>query len=234
MSGGKAESFYRYSWNIAGRCLEPVHIECVGNEWADRHTVDPRHTQMLEMTVKCRSCKNCFWERQMSWQQKSRREYEKASRTWFGTLTMSPAVHHKMVARAATRLKKGGTSIEALGSVENFEEHCIEAGKELTKFFKRLRKNYSAKIRYLVVIEPHRSGLPHYHLLVHEQDPKAPLRKKQLVAEWSHMGFSKFLLAKTSKDCAYASKYLAKMKTTRVRASLQYGRSPDGEAVTAP
>lgn len=220
LNGGKAKSFFRFEWNVAGRCTDPQLITLEGREYIDRVLINPRHPQSLELTTKCRRCANCLWERQMSWSQRAMREYEMASRTWFGTLTLAPGQHHIMLARASTRLRKGGTSIERLGIVENFEEHAREVGRELTKYFKRLRKNYGASITYLAVTEPHKTGLPHYHLLIHERGK--PLLKKQLVAEWQ-LGFCKFKLMRTGKAAAYVTKYLGKMKTTRVRASLKYG-----------
>lgn len=233
LNGAKTKSFYRYEWNVAGRCTDPQHIEIEGREYSDREVINPRNPQLLEMHVKCRRCANCRWERQMSWTTKAIAEYEMAQgRTWFVTLTMCPAAHHKMVARAATRLHKGGTNLDALGVVERFEEHVIEAGKELTKFFKRLRKNYSAPLRYIVVAEPHKSGLPHYHVLIHEQDPRKPLLKKHIVTEWQ-LGFTKAKLVHDKWLCGYVAKYLGKMKTTRVRASLNYG-TRKGEALPAP
>lgn len=223
MAGAKTHSFYRFEWNLAGRCKDPVHIEMHGREYTDRDIIGPRHPQMLELWTKCRTCDNCRWERQMFWAEKATREYEQAPRTWFGTFTMSPSSHHKMIERARNRLHKGGTNYDGLGTVEQFYEQVTESGRrELTLYFKRLRKKYKARIRYLLVCEPHKSGYPHYHVLIHEVDPKNPVRKKHLVAEWPH-GFTKFKLVGNSVLCRYVAKYLGKTKTARVRASLGYG-----------
>ena len=222
LNGAQTKSFVTYEWNISGRCSEPVIREIEGREYIDRNIVNPRHPQLLRLTLKCRRCANCRWERQMTWTAKAISEWELSHRTWFVTLTMSPRWQHTCLSRAANRLHKGGTTIERLGVVDRFHEHVSEAGKELTKYFKRLRKNYGAPIRYLVVAEPHKSGLPHYHALIHETSRHKPLLKKHLVAEWQ-LGFVKAKLVHDVKVCGYVAKYLGKTKAARVRASLGYG-----------
>ena len=66
------------------------------------------------------------------------------------------------------------------------------------------------------------SGLPHYHLLVHEQAPGAT-EERVLRQEWSTLGFSKFRLVHDERGASYAAKYLAKSTAARVRASKDYG-----------
>ena len=92
--------------------------------------------------------------------------------------------------------------------------------EEIQRFFKRIRKNSKAKLRYLVVQELHKSGQPHYHALIHEVS--GTLTKATLQSAWT-WGFSQAKLA-DPKTAIYVCKYLTKSEGARVRASLGYGK----------
>lgn len=93
-------------------------------------------------------------------------------------------------------------------------------------------KNYTVPLKYLLVIEEHlgggaQHGLPHFHLLIHEQDEDAPIRKRVLEAKWP-MGITHFRLIPSpdeggNKFANYVTKYLTKSILCRARASLKYG-----------
>lgn len=93
---------------------------------------------------------------------------------------------------------------------------------EITKYLKRVRKKSGAPLRYILVAEAHKSGLPHYHMLIHECDPSRQVRHKDLTAAWS-WGFTRFKLVETSNTAWYVCKYLSKAQLARVRASVRYG-----------
>lgn len=125
--------------------------------------------------------------------------------------------------RASSRLTRGGVDIELLSNREQFEELCKEFGREVTLWLKRIRKRIQGKLRYLLVFERHKSGLPHAHILVHDMDVNHPVRHADLASEWK-LGFTKFKLCEALKTAWYVAKYLSKSVESRVRASLGYGK----------
>jgi hypothetical protein len=100
------------------------------------------------------------------------------------------------------------------------------AGKYLSRYLKRVRKA-GVSLRYLAVPELHKSGLVHWHLLVHSN-----CTYRQLAQPWRY-GFSNLRLVDGAKGIRYATKYLSKAKMGRVRSSLGYGASPDANALLA-
>lgn len=145
-----------------------------------------------------------------------------SSRTWFGTLTLRPEVQHARLSQARLRLARQGLDYDELPSVERFAERHREISRDLTLYLKRVRKQSGAAMRYLLVAEVHKSGDPHYHALVHEQDPQRPIKHAVLSGQWT-LGHEKWRLVSDERECAYVAKYLGKAKTARVRASLAYG-----------
>ena len=131
-----------------------------------------------------------------------------------------------MVSRARQRLWSGGTDFDALSPHDQFMERMTEIGREVTLYLKRVRKESGARVRYLLVAEAHKSGLPHLHILVHEASPDKPVRHKTLEGQWK-LGFTRFKLAHDVKTASYVCKYISKALLARVRASLRYGQ---GEA----
>jgi len=163
----------------------------------------------LQMETPCRKCEKCLENRRRLWRGRMQQELGASFRTWFGTLTINP--HHRFI-----------FSVRA-GSRDYHASHR-EISKEVTKYFKRLRKA-GYKFRYVVVAEAHKDGYPHLHMLVHEVS--APIPKKRLQDEWPY-GFTTFKLVNDRAATFYVAKYLAKDARTRIRASLHYGQSvPD-------
>jgi hypothetical protein len=82
-------------------------------------------------------------------------------------------------------------------------------------------------MRFLLVAEAHKTGLPHYHALIHEVDPERPVRSRILRQQWT-LGFSQCKLVAQgdeTKSASYVAKYLAKSAAARVRASQGYGQN---------
>jgi hypothetical protein len=162
------------------------------------------------------------------WTQRATLECAKANRTWFGTLTLSPWRHDYAANLARIRLARNGVDLEALAPGEQFAERHREISKEITKYLKRVRKKVA--FRYLIICEAHVSGLPHYHILVHETH--APIEWRHLSWPWK-WGFSKFKLVKDEAHSAdYVCKYLSKSDRARVRASVRYGGCEQSEQNT--
>lgn len=207
----------RLRWDVSGRCQAPVAVELFS-----RHSgvigkeVKP---YMVELKTPCRRCGWCLMQRRWLWASRAKEEYELAERTWFCTMTFSPQQHYEAELIARNEIY----DFDSLSKVAKFSALVSVHGRELTRFLKRVRKNSRAPIRYLVVAEAHKSGLPHFHMLIHEPDALRPVRKEVLKDAW-HGGFAKWVLMHDSRSAVYLCKYLAKDALTRVRASFHYGQ----------
>lgn len=150
--------------------------------------------------------------RQYGWAARAAREQALAKRTWFVTLTFARKQRSAIMAAASADL-----------SDTTPEKRLITAaGGYVTAYMKTLRKRGFA-LRYLWVPELHRDGFPHFHGLLHTDDHT---RWRDIAGPWG----AGFLVAKLVKDAnalRYVTKYLAKAKLGRVRASLNYGNTGD-------
>lgn len=200
--------------DLSGDCESPVYRQVVSTPAGRGEIVlgQGLNRIWLDRYMRCRKCRSCRKQRQRMWVSRILTETEQANRTWFGTLTLRPEEHYR--ARCMAQSAGGATS-----SPE------AEISKWITLYFKRLRKaGYS--LRYIVVMERHKSGLPHWHLLVHEVLLKE-VPKRVLQAEWPY-GFTVFRLVAEPRGAArYVAKYLLKEDTAvaRVRASVRYGQT---------
>ena len=204
--------FLRFS----GNCDSPISLRA--------NDADRTHATR---NVRCRRCANCLSARKALWALRGVRESQKASRTWFGTLTLSPEAQegYLLAARLASR-----DPLAPYWWEETCDERFVRVTdlvyRDVQKMWKRLRKA-GHSFTYCVVFERHKSGLPHMHFLLHEQGQ--PILKRMIQAEWS-AGFSsvKLVGAKRSHTpeaaCWYVAKYLSKSMLARVRASVRYGR----------
>ena len=138
--------------------------------------------------VRCRKCPECLAHRTRVWTARAVAETVGSVRTWFGTLTLHPdrATQARMSAdRALT------DAISDRSDPNYFNKMVDSVNPELTKFLKRVRKNSDARLRYMLVAEPHKSGMPHWHILIHEQS--GVVTKRELEAAWRY-GFSHWRL----------------------------------------
>lgn len=248
-AGGERKSLAHVEWDVSNGCHNPfmriltaredrpwrakIRTERRGNTTYYRdHDIDgvtlrreleaigPNQFFRLSIWTPCRKCSHCLKRRGQAWYFKAKDEIAAAPRTWFGTLTFAPDKLYLVEAQARHELYKRRIPSADITPARLFAQLAKVTGREVTKFLKRVRKNSSAKIRYLVVIEKHKSGAPHFHILVHEVDE--PVRYRVLSAAWQS-GFSQFNLVDGAKAAAYVSKYLSKSMLARVRASHGYG-----------
>lgn len=210
-------------WDIAGDCQAPVLVEVNGRPEAGGARVVTRRnpSRFLDMYVSCRKCENCLRRRAAKWRLRAYAEWRCAPRTWLCTLTLRPAALVHLLSRARVRLGKAGTDLETLDQHNQFLEIEKEGFADIQRWLKRLRKA-GHKVRYLAVTERHKSGVPHWHLLLHETDPLRPSRESELTGTWG-LGFDSFRLVRTSQAAGYVAKYLSKSLSARVRASQGYG-----------
>ena len=220
-AGAVSEGLTGVRWNLAGPCLNPRVVEYVGRPDAkERRAGVPSMT--VTMDTRCRRCMPCLRLRAGLWRHRAKSEWMGAYRTWFGTLTLSPD-RQALAAYAARReLLRRGVDPSSLSAEEAFLARHDMIAKEITKWLKRIRKSSGAKLRYLLVAEAHKSGDPHYHVLIHEIKEDSEVSERCLRTQWT-WGFSKFNLVRDAKAAAYVTKYLSKSVLARVRASLRYG-----------
>lgn len=195
-------------WDASQGCEAPYEVILV-SKVPLAHEVEYVDTlngpvMWLLIDTPCRKCTRCMDNRRKLWTARAKLEIRAAPRTWFITFTVNP--HNRFL-----------FSLKA-GSRDYMETHGI-ISKELTKYFKRLRKK-GAQFRFVLVAEAHKDGYPHFHALLHECD--APITKSRLQAEWPY-GFTTAKLVKDDSAAHYVAKYLAKDARTRIRASLHYG-----------
>lgn len=175
--------------------------------------------KFIDMYVPCRCCEHCLYKRARLWTNRALTQLSLSQRTWFVTLTVEPAVHY------AISCVPG---FDRLDERHQFWCRHRELSKEITKFFKRIRKNSGAKLKYILVCERHASGLPHYHCLLHELRGSQPLTKRVLQKGWRY-GYSAAKLVDDEGTARYICKYLAKDNLARVRASIAYGDGSPSE-----
>ena len=199
------------------------------------------------LEVPCRRCRRCRFRRSKMWEHRAAYEVSEARirgcRTWFGTLTLRPGDYYLARCRAEAEYQaQTGCDLSDCYDRETgecFDQVLIEREeyRGVRLFLMRLRKG-GGKFRYLCVAEHHKSGVPHWHILIHETDRDAPIREATLSAQWIH-GFSKWRIVQMDDDAGdasvrYVCKYVAKDARLRVRASENYGMSVQLDASQLP
>lgn len=247
-SGGQVTANRTVTWKASGDCSRPVPLTIEGradlayahDRWGDPKRIWPNsvnsrpamkneyHYQrflFVDMEVPCRKCPECLRRRSRHWAARAKFETLAAPRTWFGTLTANPDWQTRMRYRAVIAAEKRGVDLLAEGQEEIFRAVSSEMGKEATLWLKRVRAQSKASLRYILVVEAHKSGLPHMHCLIHDCATGSPVKWRHLHDQWS-LGFSRFKLIsldEKTKFVSYVCKYLSKSPLARVRASLNYG-----------
>ena len=244
-------------WNISADCLDPVYREMYGRPFRDRD-FGIRQPVAMEVFARCRKCEHCLEQRARLWRGRvlgeMRKTIREERRTWFVTLTLNPAARTMFKMKAWKRFNDGGKapkpgtkgriSLEysQLSANERFGLVHSEISQEITRWFKRLRKQAGVKFRYLVIAEAHKAEddptkrnagkrkatggvFPHYHILIHEVSGR--LTERVIRDQWRGKG-NGFCEAKLVRggpeEQLYLCKYLSKDNRARVRASIGYGR----------
>jgi hypothetical protein len=249
-------SMRRFEWSVSGNCMAPVKREIHGRPSLDDSRHKEEKPVWVELWARCRKCAACARNKAGSWAGRGSNEVDHYQRTWFVTLTVRAQARAQMTAQAIARFNDRGKaqgekrrvrvpmnpelpgrftyvpmsevkSWEELPRDERFRLVAAELSKEITKMFKRLRKQ-GFELRYLLTAEFHEDGFPHWHLLLHEVDATNPITWRTIQGAWP-FGFVKAkLIRKTSslKAAWYVCKYVAKDAVARVRASVGYGSPP--------
>lgn len=222
LKGAQHSSLTQYAWDIAGACTDPVPVVMEGR--ADTRKGERGLPLDLVMETRCRRCRACLRYRAWLWRERAQTEVAQAARTWFATLTLRPDEHYRVELLAAAHCRRRSVAFEQLSASEQFSERHKVIGRDVTNWLKRVRKVSGAKLRFCLVVEEHKSGLPHYHALIHEVSLAQPVTKRVLQEQWL-LGFSTFKLVQDEKAASYVTKYLHKSAQARVRASLRYGNN---------
>lgn len=210
----------RVVWNCAKGCTAPVWLQYIPRD----DTNGIRHKSMiLDHYVKCRKCEACLSARRRLWYRRSLVEFERANRTWLCTFTLRPELQMRLQYAADIDCRKRRLeTLDSLDEATRFSALCYAAGPVHSRYFRQLRKDGN-KLRYVHVAEAHKSGVPHWHALIHETGE--PIGKRVLQEAWPH-GFTNMKLVVDQRGCGYVSKYLTKQCSQRVRCSIAYGRTP--------
>lgn len=225
----------RVEWDVSGK----GKFKCVATRTISlsRPATDPGIGEPLKahfgkemyLAVRCRKCDPCLKARSAFWKLRAIAEIEQSHRTWFVTLTFGEAERTRADYAAGLRLDRRRMDV----TPENlFRERQRYLGPTVTRWLKRVRKGHAREnesevsFRYLLVVEAHKDGFPHYHLLIHEKAALA-ITKRRLQRNWT-AGFSSAKLVtgddgEFHKAAAYTCKYIAKSALTRIRASSTYG-----------
>lgn len=226
-SGGSLDRMSTVTWNVASTCEAPILISKGARPYASADgdfRWKPGKASRLDVDtwVRCRKCPRCLGARAKKWRLRAQAECLVASRTWFATLTLSPHEHYMAKARASRA--DGGWNFDDQSEKDQFARRVRAISPDITKWLKRIRKESGAPLRYLLVAEAHKSGLPHFHALVHEQSVDKPVRHATLRSQW-RLGFSRFNLVEEGPYAArYVTKYLSKSALAKCRASVRYGQ----------
>lgn len=218
-----AKHGYEWHWDEWGRRLHETH----------KRTVRMDRALLLDMEVPCRICAPCRKARAHHWRLRTIVETGLAKRTWFSTFTLDSDQQWHNTLRACQLARRANLDLDALDCDQQFGYRVRALGPELTAFFKRVRKNSSAPIRFVWVAEMHLGGgvahgLPHIHALIHEKSDVDVVRKRILHDAWK-LGYSAHKLVQpdeTLKRINYLCKYLFKQTKCPIRASNRYGNLP--------
>lgn len=233
-SGCKHVKLTELEWDVSSDCEKPYVREHRGEP-----SIPPSGDQRVRLdeygaplsvlvSTRCHQCAACLKARYWLWRLRAATELCTCQRSWFGTITLRPEAHHQMMCRAASELSKRCVRpFDECDEDAQFRARHGAINAELTLWLKRVRKQSGASLRYLLVCEAHKSGLPHYHILMHQASDQ-PVLKKHLAETWPH-GFSQWKLVEdATRTSGYVTKYLLKDARARLRASVQYGRySPE-------
>jgi len=234
--GAQLVSAIRIRHDVFGDCIDPrsvVHFGRPEPPALDRMvTISPgkRKPLELEFRVRCNKCKPCSRRLQNMWRHRAVGEvivanFEKR-RTWFATLTCSPAYLYRAKAVCEEEAVRTSTTLDGMSAEQQFHKLDSVIYRDIQRWFKRLRFGRrgakAAQFIYLCVTEAHRSGEPHYHLLITETNPDNPLLKAAFRSGLWPGGYAAFKLVSSPSAAGYVVKYLRK-QGGRVRASKDYG-----------
>lgn len=195
--------------DLSGDCMKPFTTVTQG--WQSESAVfgTSNSSNYTERLVRCRKCDKCRAAKARHWAARISSEARLWPRSWFVTMTFSIEEHIR------------------------YEYAGIDPGKAATDMFKRMRK-HGLNFRYVLVTEKHKSGLPHWHAILHEMTEGtftsrslSGNQKEGIPSRWWPHGHlhCRLLPPNNHKVAWYVCKYVSKDAENRIRASLSYGKT---------
>lgn len=161
-----------------------------------------------DILLPCRRCAGCLLHRARTLTAKGEVEISRSSRTWL--LMLSASLDAQMM--------MGGAQPDS----QDYRQAWI---RTFQRYMKRLRKNVGAPLRYMAVLERHKSGLYHMHVLLHECG--VPILARILQGQWLLGSIRSTLVVHDPRRTArYVVKYLTKEPDAWIRCSNKYGAVP--------
>ncbi len=232
--------------DYSGRCERPIVIDRigVGHELLSRpiHGAEAAPVGFerekpftLSNLVRCRRCEACLKERRWMWTERAAKEWREATRTWLCTFTLRPSEHYKLGVQTRQRLEAQGEDIDKMDARRRLEEMMVEYRDVMRRYVNRLRKGLvqrgwpQVQFRYLWVPEPHKSGLIHFHMLLHEVADDMRIPKRRIEDMWG-LGHAGAKEVHSEAEAKYACKYLGKHHFEgRLAVSKHYGEREEDD-----
>lgn len=231
-------------WKMSGSCTAPTKISSKSQEVFHNGKLKalPRYVTLV---VRCRKCTACRLTRSWAWSDRAAMEAAKGGRVWWCTFTLKPEFAYHAELQAIAQAKREKQDFWKLDARKQFALRTKYCRTHLTKVFMRMRKGLKSgyfnsnildletgkaqaevipplKFRTLVVAEPHKTGIPHFHALIFEG-------QQEIKALWMRhyaqdMGRNSFELCKSPiKASRYVTGYLSKSPISIISASLGFG-----------
>lgn len=166
------------------------------HEWCPPRIAGEASRRYIDMVVPCRTaCAVCLGKRRWRYEHMMARAmlygYARGGRAWFGTLTMASSFRPRVEAEALNemRLKEGEAMLW-----HNLPPHRVDAYRArafnayLRLWWDRIKKAVPPEGRQSLhlfkVVEWHKDGFPHAHVVIVENDPDFRLPHELLRSEW--------------------------------------------------
>lgn len=230
LQGGQL-SATRFQLDVRGVCIDPRTVRFTAEK---PHAASNRVLKVwIDTAVPCGLCDLCRWSKRVMWRDRMLEETLRSNRTWFLTLTARKEMQDYWLVQAKGYASSKGEAWATLTEKQRGRYLARQGWLDVQKYIKRLRKAAGpfCKIRHICVVEFHKSGKPHFHLLIHEVGYE-PLRKRLIEACWRlsgrDRGFTNCKLVRNPVDAVeYIAKYIAKdgmSNGARIPCSLGYGK----------
>jgi len=222
LSGAQPLTPTAINWNVAPWCESP-HIATRSHLQVRNPDGSYSNGRELNIFAGCRKCEGCLRKRSNDWFARMMRELQIAPQSYMVTLTLRPEARYQIETLARQSLRD--PLVEEIG----FKDRARALVRELQLYCKRCRRG-QPPLRYVWVIEPHKDGQPHVHILWHLSAPPEQYHCDTegyplfLRTQW-RLGFTTMRTIATDQKQVggYVAKYLSKEAGCAIRASQRYG-----------